>query len=156
MKHEKLNNERLTIPGLILLILDTGPIRGRTKLQKEVFLAWNEILGERYATDPIFHPDYFGPYSQLIVDSQAFLRSNNDIKVLPHGEGHQTFVISDKGRITLKEELEQTRIPSSLLSKLSYKKADWDEWTSSGIIMYIYRNYPYYATKSKVRELKWE
>ena len=141
---------------MILLLLDLGPIRGRTKLQKEVFLAWNEVLGKRYALDPIFHPDQFGPYSQLVVDSQVFLRSKNEIRVVPLGEGHQTYVISEKGKLALNNAIKYTDIPVDLLVKLSAKKVDWDEWTAKGIMRYIYRNYPEYAIKARIKELKWE
>ncbi len=156
MREQHFNSGRLTVPGLVLLILDVGPIRGRTKLQKEVFLAWNEVFGEKYAIDPIFHPDQFGPYSQLVLDSQAMLKSKQDIRVVPRGEGHQTYVISNKGRATLTEELKHADIPEVLLGQLSDKKADWDEWTAKGIMRYIYRNYPYYAIKARIKELKWE
>ena len=156
MKRENFNGGRLTVPGLVLLILNIGPIRGKTKLQKEVFLAWNEVFGKRYAMDPVFHPDQFGPYSQLVLDSQTLLKSKKDIRVVPRGEGHQTYVISSKGKSTLMEELKHTKIPSGLLVQLSTKKADWDEWTAKGIMMYIYRNYPYYAIKARIKELKWE
>lgn len=156
MKSENFNSGRLTVPGLVLLILDVGPIRGRTKLQKEVFLAWNEVLGKEFAIDPIFHPDQFGPYSQLVVDSQAILKSKHEIRVIPKGEGHQTFVISQKGKVALKEELAHSNIPSNLIRTLKEKKTDWDEWTAKGIMRYIYRNYPYYGIKARIKELKWE
>lgn len=156
MKEKKFNGGRLTVPGMILLLLDFGAIRGRTKLQKEVFLAWNEVFGERYALDPIFHPDQFGPYSQLVVDSQVFLRSKNEIRVVPMGEGHQTYVISKKGKLALEDAIKDTNIPEYLLARLSAKKIDWDEWTAKGIIRYIYRNYPEYAIKARIKELKWE
>ena len=156
MKSENFNSGRLTVPGLVLLILDVGPINGRTKLQKEVFLAWNEVFGREFAIDPIFHPDQFGPYSQLVVDSQAFLKSKQEIRVIPKGEGHQTFIISPKGRSTLKEELAHSDIPQELFRTLKDKKTDWDEWTAKGIMRYIYRNYPDYGIKARIKELKWE
>jgi uncharacterized protein YwgA len=156
MKQENFNSRRLTVPGLILLILYIGPIRGRTKLQKEVFLAWHEVFGEYFAIDPIFHPDQFGPYSQLVVDTQAFLKSKNEIRVISRGEGHQTFVISEKGKSTLKKELVHSDMPEKLIRTLKEKKTDWDEWTAKGIMRYIYRNYPYYGIKARIKELKWE
>lgn len=156
MKSEKFNSGRLTVTGLVLLILNVGPIKGRTKLQKEVFLAWNEVFGKRFAMDPIFHPDQFGPYSQLVVDSQAILKSKQAIRVVPMGEGHQTFVISRIGKDTLMEELAHSSIPDDLMIKLKEKKTDWDEWTTKGIMRYIYRNYPYYGIKARIKELKWE
>lgn len=109
-----------------------------------------------YAVDPIFHPDQFGPYSQLVVDSQTLLRSRQEIRVAPRGEGHQTFVISQKGRNSLKEELLNANIPQELFGLLAEKKADWDEWTAKGIMRYIYRNYPYFSIKARIKELKWE
>ena len=156
MRSEIIGDGRLTVPGILLLILDVGPIKGRTKLQKEVFLAWNEVLGKNFAIDPLFHPNQFGPYSQLVVDSQVMLKSKYELGVVPKGEGHQTFVISQKGKASLKEELAQCNIPDNLLRTLKEKKADWDEWTAKGIMRYIYRNYPYYAINARLKELKWE
>lgn len=156
MMRENFNSGRLSVPGLVLLILDIGPIKGKTKLQKEVFLTWHEILGKEFAIDPIFHPDQFGPYSQLVVDSQSLLKSEKQIRVIPKGEGHQTFVISQKGRASLKEELASANISNDHIRTLKEKKTDWDEWTAKGIMRYIYRNYPYYAIKARIKELKWE
>ena len=138
---------RLSVPGIVLLVLNNGPIC-RTKIQMEVFLAWNEFLGNRYATDPGFIPSQTGPYSQAIAKSLIILKSNSNIRVLARGEGHQTFVISDKGKITLAKELEQINIPNNLLSQLSDKKIDWDEWTTSGITEFVRRNYPYYIMQN--------
>ncbi len=156
IKRENFSSRRLTVSSLVLLILDIGPVRGRTKLQKEVFLAWKEVFGTEYAIDPIFHPDQFGPYSQLVVDSQSMLRENQDIKVIPVGEGHQTFVISRKGKESLREEMETLNIPNNLIRTLRERKIDWDEWTAKGIMRYIYRNYPYFAVNARIKELKWE
>lgn len=156
MRKENFNSRRLTVPGLVLLILDIGPIRGRTKLQKEVFLAWHEVFGDDFAIDPIFHPDQFGPYSQILVDTKDFLKSKKEIRVISRGEGHQTFVISEKGKSTLKCELDRSNMPERLIKTLKEKKADWDEWTAKGIMRYIYRNYPYYGINARIRELKWE
>lgn len=156
MKNENFNSGRLSVPGLVLLILDVGPIKGRTKLQKEVFLAWNEIFSKEIVMNPMFHPNQFGPYSQLVVDSQVILKSKDEIRVIPQGEGHQSFVISQKGKATLKEELAHSNIPSNLIEKLKERKTDWDEWTAKGIMRYIYRNYPYYGIKARIKELKWE
>ena len=156
MKSANFNSGRLTVPGLVLMILNVGPINGRTKLQKEVFLAWNEVFGKKFAIDPIFHPDQFGPYSQLVVDSQAILKSKQEIRVIPRGEGHQTFVISQMGKAALMYELAHSDIPSNLVTRLEEKKTDWDEWTAKGIMRYIYRNYPYYGIKARIKELKWE
>ncbi|MHB1440743.1 MAG: hypothetical protein ACYCSO_06945 [Cuniculiplasma sp.] len=151
------NKERkLSVPGLILLILNIGPIKGKTKLQKEVFLAWSEIFGGGLATDPIFHPDQFGPFSQIVVDSQTLLASEHKIKVIPKGEGHRSYFISQEGKKALNEELKNSDISDKLLRNLEERKADWDEWTAQGIMRYIYRNYPYYGIKARIKELKWE
>ena len=156
IKKERYGGNKLTIPDLIMVILSNVPIRGKIKLQKEVFLAWKEVFTENYVTDPLFHPDQFGPYSQLVSDSQEILKMESYIKVISQGEGHQTFVISQKGKLNLQENHIINKIPIELFRNLTLKKIDWDEWTSKGIMTYIYRNYPYYAIRAKIKELTWE
>ena len=155
LRREHFSNIKLTVPGLILALLNIGPIRGKTMLQKEVFLAWKEVFGGKYVMDPIFHPYHYGPYSQMVSDSQTILRSRQEIRVLSKGEMHQTYVISQKGKLTLAEEIRHSEIPEDILNMLSTKKMDWDEWTSKGMMRYIYRKYPEYAVMAKIKELKW-
>jgi uncharacterized protein YwgA len=154
-KIKKKNTEgKLKIDELILLILNEGKVSGKTKLQKEVFLAWKEIIKD-HLVDPLFHPDYYGPYSDLIEDAIEQLKLEGYIKTAAIGEGHATYFITEKGKKKVREILENKKFISKFMQILKEKKIDWDEWSSKGILIYVYRKYPEYTTKTRVPELKW-
>jgi uncharacterized protein YwgA len=147
-------NEKLKIDEVILLLLNEGKIRGKSILQMEVFLAWKEIFKEEYLNNPMFQPNFYGPYSQLLEDLTYKLIMGGYVKKNPRGEGHTTYIITEKGKSLVKKILEEKKITDKLVNKLKEKKADWDELTSQGLLRYIYRNYPEYITKEG--DLKYE
>ena len=140
---------------VILLLLKFGKISGRTMLQKQVFIAYKEILKDS-VSDLLFHPDQYGPYSRLITDAVAKLKFEGDIKIISKGESHSTYYLTMSGKERINNIIEKKRINSAILKKLEEQKRDWDEWATDGIIQYVYRNYPEYATKTKIPRLKWE
>ena len=148
-------NPNIKADEAILLLLKIGTISGRTMLQKQVFIAYKEILKEN-VSDLLFHPDQYGPYSRLITDAIAKLRFEGKIKVISKGESHSTYYITESGKEYIERIIRKKRINDRIIQKLEEKKKDWDEWASDGIIQYVYRNYPEYATKTKIPRLKWE
>ena len=154
--NKKDDSGKLDVPALILLLLKEGRIAGKTKLQKEVFLAWNEVLGKEFAEDPEFRPHHFGPFSELVQNVHLNLKYEGKVKVASKGEGHMTSYITKNGIGQLEQALSNVHIPEEKMELLRRKKADWDEWTTKGIMRYIYRNYKEYEKKAKIRELIWE
>ncbi|MGC8622310.1 MAG: hypothetical protein ACP5U0_10385, partial [Caldisphaera sp.] len=71
------------------------------------------------------------------------------------GEGHNTYYITKKGRNLVAEILKKKKFVREFIPIIKEKKADWDEWSSKGILIYIYRKYPEYTTKTRVPELRW-
>ncbi|WP_276935879.1 MULTISPECIES: hypothetical protein [Ferroplasma] len=140
---------------VILLLLKFGKISGRTMLQKQVFIAYKEILKDS-VSDLLFHPDQYGPYSRLIADAVAKLKIEGDIKIMSKGESHSTYYLTKSGEDHINDIIKNKKINGVILKKLEEQKRDWDEWATDGIIQYVYRNYPEYATKTKVPRLKWE
>lgn len=156
IESEKQSIHKLKADELILLVLKNGKVSGKTKLQKEVFLAWKEVFGMEYVRDPLYHADQFGPYSKLVHDVEKKLKSEKIISISPKGEGHSTYLISESGRERINNIMSNRPIPKEKLKLLEDKKADWDEWSVRGIMVYVYRNYPEYTTSSRVPVLKWE
>lgn len=152
----KLRSEyRLSPEEVILLLLSFGRVIGRTQLQKEVFIASREVLLD-FAGDLLYHPDKFGPYSGLVAVAAKKLQNMGMVSVSPKGEGHSTYFITESGLRYLGEVLGRANIPKHLLDELKRRKANWDEWDTTGITTYVYRKYPEYATKTKIPRLKWE
>ena len=148
-------NPNLKADEVILLLLKFGKVSGRTMLQKQVFIAYKEILNNN-VSDLLFHPDQYGPYSRLITDAIAKLKFDGKIKIISRGESHSTYYITESGKEYIDQIIRKKRINNIIIKKLQEKKKDWDEWATDGIIQYVYRNYPEYATKTKVPRLKWE
>ncbi len=150
-------NPNLKADEVILLLLKFGNVSGRIMLQNQVFIAYKEILKDN-VSDLLFHPDQYGPYSRLITDAIAKLKFEGKIKIIPNYQfPHPTYYnITEYGKEYIYQIIREKRINDIIIKKLQEKKKDWDEWATDGIIQYVYRNYPEYATKTKVPRLKWE
>lgn len=145
---------KLSAEEVILMLLNAGQVNGKTILQKQVFVAWMEMLKDR-TQDFLFHPDQYGPFSSLVGDAVKRLRKEGKIKILPKGEKHETYVITPHGVEHLLQVTTFKVLPKSLLDELAKRKARWDEWDTEGIQSYVYRNYPQYAMKTRIPRLKW-
>jgi len=136
---------------LVLMLLSISPVKGKTKLQKKVFLTWKTIFPKK-TVDPGFFPYKFGAYSQTIEDAVQVLQKTGLLKIKPgRGEALQ-YSITPSGKRKIKRKIRKMNID---LRKLRDKKIDWDEWTTKGIMRFVYRNYPEYTSKTKVPSLKW-
>lgn len=152
---KSLDGNKLHADDIILLLLDAGKTTGKTILQKEVFLASKEVFRD-LSGDLLYHPDQYGPYSKVVEDTTRILKYERKITVTSKGDGHSTYFIEERGKEQVKEICLRKNIPESKLAELKERKANWDEWNMAGIIRYVYRNYPEYATMTRVPMLKWE
>jgi len=151
MKFFEKMEESLLGSDLVLMLLSLSPVKGTTMLQKQTFLAWETIF-KKQTTDLGFFPYKFGAYSKTIDDSLKVLENSGLITIKPaKGEGVR-YSITPSGKRTISKKLKKMDIS---LDELKEKKLDWDEWTTRGIMKYVYRNYPEYTTKTKVPSLKW-
>lgn len=147
--------KKIPLSLLILSLLSIGKINGKTMLQKQVFLSMNEVFSKEEISDGLFVPDRYGPYSRLVVDIVDYLKKEGMIRVAPKGENNSTYVITPNGLEKIKKLIESNKLLRDKMELLSDKKSDWDEWTSTGVKVYIYRKYPEYATRTEVPELLW-
>jgi|GEM_PF-1906946 len=152
-KEKRSLHGKLNALDIILLLLANGKTTGRTMMQKQVFLAYKEVLKD-YSEDLLYHPDKYGPFSKLVEDSLKYLRNQGLIKVINRGEGHQTYILTEEGK--RKAEEISKKLPDEIKNALKNQKISWDEWDTKGILRYVYRKYPEYTTKTKVPELKWD
>ncbi len=144
-------DEFLLGSDLVLMLLSISPVKGATKLQKQVFLSWKTLF-KKETTDLGFFPYKFGAYSKTIDDSIDILQNFGLIRIKPRkGEGVQYYITRAGIRI-INKKLKNMDIN---LDELRKKKTDWDEWTTRGIMKFVYRNYPEYTAKTKVPSLKW-
>lgn len=131
---------------LILWLASVSPIFGNVRLQKESFLLWREYPS--IVLDPGFRADKFGPYSQLIKDSIRPLKIRGFIDEMPG----RTYKITKLGMEHIVNKLQSVGVTSE---QITDKKIRWDEWKTQGIMMYVCRLYPQYATRTGVPHLKW-
>jgi len=139
----------VSVPDLVLVTLYHGPVHGMVRFQSEVFLVWNEILERELASDPVFRPSRVGPYSELVKNAVTSAIGTQFVRVVPRGDGHQTFYLTGKGQRHIDYEPTMVNFTDAHKTKLQEKKVDWDEWTARGIKRYIFRNYPRYVSKVK-------
>jgi len=144
---------KLNALDIILLLLANGKTMGRTMMQNQVFLEYKEILSD-YSDDLLYHPDKYGPFSELVEDSLKYLRNQGLIKVINRGEGHQTYILTEEGK--RKAEEISKKLPDDLKNTLRNQKISWDEWDTKGILRYVCRKYPEYVANVEDSELKWE
>ena len=150
-KYENMSR-RLMVNDLILLLLYVGQVRGNTKLQKQIFLTWKQLF-PKLTVDPMFFPWKYGAYSKVVDDSVKILATTKEISVKKgRGEG-RVYQITPVGIKVIEKRIRDLKIN---LEKLRDKKTDWDDWTTKGTLRYVYRNYPEYATMTRVPSLKWE
>lgn len=144
--------QHLNGSDLVLLLLSIAPIKGKTKMQKQVFLAWKEIFHD-VTLDPGFFPWKYGAFSKLVEDAVKILKEQGYIDIRRRkGEG-SVYLIRPAGRKKIESKISKLRLD---MRNLKERKTDWDEWTPYGILRYVYRKYPQYTSKSEVPSLKWE
>ena len=150
INYEKLDKKLLST-DLILMLLSVSPIKGNTKLQKQVFLAWKKIFSD-VTVDLGYYPWKFGAFSNAVEDSMKFLIKRKFVKVRPGRGESLTYVLTNSGKFHVKEKLHKLDLD---MRSLPEKKLDWDDWDTKGTLIHVYRNYPEYTAKTKVPSLKW-
>lgn len=103
---------RLSRLDILLLLIEKGSddrseglIRGKTKLQKLLFLVQNELKKRGYKAKYAFRPYLYGPYSRELYTDIEWLKMNGLLKVrttFDEDIGLMTdFVITEKGKSKL-------------------------------------------------------
>ncbi|MEW6011125.1 MAG: hypothetical protein CIT03_07455 [Methanobacterium sp.] len=137
---------------LILLLLGADPeipIK-ETLFMKEAFLLEKETAAEigLNVESLNFFPHHYGPYSKDLDDNIKELEGNLlDI----HFENNKKLIkLTEKGKKVANKLIEN--IPSDKINNLRYKRIGWDQYGNRGILLRVYRDYPVYASKSKIKD----
>src|SRR3990172_11464235 len=104
------------IQSIIILLAhaDNVPIRGRTWLQKEIFLLSERV--EKIREDTSYEPDLMGPYSDIIEEELVQLEQIGIISI----DSNKISLTSQGKQIAI--ELEKKEIPEVLGYIRDYKK----------------------------------
>jgi len=72
LERYKLMDKHLLGSDLILMLLSLSPIKGSTKMQKQVFLTWKELFSD-ITFEPGFFPWRYGAFNKLVEDTLKVL-----------------------------------------------------------------------------------
>lgn len=140
---------RMLIPLLLLYGEKKNPVDGRTRMQKFVFLAQQQKLGEIYK----FIPFNYGPYSKELQNDVDDLITRRLIRQLEQdvGDGKKRYVyrITPEGEQLLASILaspEWKERTQAIFAALEDVKRQYHGATLERILHDIYTNYPEYAS----------
>jgi len=130
---------------VLLALLRRTPDRraSRTKLIKWLFLLREEENLDKYISFYNFFPYKYGPFSFLAY---------KDISKLEHFG----FIKSDSNFLqytALEKDSTYFDLPSSIMLCIERVFRNYGKLSTSALIDYIYKNYPWYASRSKIRQL---
>lgn len=145
---------------LFLLYSDRKPIKGKTKQQKEVFLALKLVL-DKIPIQPVhFKKHRFGPYSEEVEHTIDQLVFSNNLKVSGGDKRSNQFSIniSPNGMNFIKDKFNE--LPTMVQEKLKKSREEWDTHTPEGILNVVYTHFPEYLEnsilKNRYEQLDWD
>lgn len=136
---------------LFLLYANRKPIRGKTKQQKEVFLALELVLNKLQIQPIHFKEHNFGPYSEEVdntIDQLVF--SNNLLVTGKKISKDFTIEISHNGMKRIKDKFDG--LPDDIKKDLALKREQWDTHTHSGILNVVYTHFQKYRERSVLKK----
>ncbi|ADC65800.1 protein of unknown function UPF0175 [Ferroglobus placidus DSM 10642] len=134
------------IQALILLLLDSEnaqPVKGRTWLQKEMFLILSNA-GKEIEEEAQFEPHHFGPYSEVVESELA------NLKLLGLVDENKEIRITKAGK-KIAAELRKYVSPK-FLEFISQVKRELNDLTEDELLAYIYFTFPEMTSESKALE----
>ena len=148
---------RQVYPLLLAFAEDDEPIRGKTRLQKIIFLFQQEILKERKKDLGYnFIPFNYGPYSSTLQSDVEDLTNEDYLKVNAYkgmdGKYIYHYTITEKGKKLVNDVLTESKYaklrltrPYNLLKKIK-TEANRDDLDS--LLKRVYTEHPEYAKNS--------
>lgn len=160
---QKKEKPDLLVKDVLLFLLyarKDKPIYGRTMLMKQVFLLFEEIL-KKYnlkVQNPKFVPYYYGPYSFTVAKVLEDLTFSGYIKIVGKKNSRkERFELTNPGIREIEEKWKQ--LDKNLRREIENHRISWDQMGTEGILNYVYRYYPEFKEKSKIKdkykEIKW-
>jgi ssDNA-binding Zn-finger/Zn-ribbon topoisomerase 1 len=145
----------LTPEDFVLILLGSckKPISGAILFMKEAFLLFEEKLEDSIvpACSPNFIPYHYGPYSFDIDEAWSNLEQLGMIKI----EGRRStskeiFSLTEEGEKEAKKIFES--LPEKLRNELPMWRQGLDQLGNDGILLDVYKKYPQYTDKSKIKD----
>ncbi len=136
---------------LLLLGVDPEVPIKETLFMKEAFLLEKEAAGEigLNVNSLNFYPDKFGPFSRLLENNLQEM--DGDLITIIRFEGGKKIIkLTEKGEKVAKSLIE--KISPDKIKKLHFTRLGWDQYGNRGILKRVYRDYPLYASKSKIKD----
>lgn len=136
-----------------LYIGDGAPILGITKLQKELFVILMEFAQENDipSENPGFRAYKFGPYTERIDRCVQTLMEMGWISSIGRvNTDSERFILTEDGMPYGKKAL--SKLTDDQVQKLRILKGDIQQFSTKGIMTYVYKNYPEYTNESVVFE----
>jgi len=140
-------NDLSPLQALMLLLLNANkgePIKGKTWLQKEMFLLVHNTGKDEIIQGAQFEPHHYGPYSETIEAELDTLRMlglveiNNSIRLKPVGRK-----LASKLRGIVSDEF---------LELVEEIKENLNDLSEDELLAYIYFTFPNMTTESRVLE----
>ncbi|MEN6552772.1 MAG: hypothetical protein ABFC34_07790 [Methanobacterium sp.] len=149
---KKSSDKNLSSEDVILLLLGADPevpIK-ETLFMKEAFLLEKEVANEvgLNINSLNFYPHHFGPFSRDLDENIEKL--NGDLINIEYSNNKKSIKLTEKGKRTASKLL--NKLPDEKVDKLKYKRLGWDQYGNRGILLRVYRDYPVYASKSKIKD----
>ncbi len=139
--------------NLMLLYSSKESIRGAVSFMKETFLLFKEKLQQFdvLALSPHFISYHYGPYSFDLVESWYDLEELGLITIEGRrSTNKETFSLTRKGRLEAKRIYDS--LPEDLKKELPGWRRGLDELGNDGILKDVYKKYPEYTDRSKIKD----
>jgi len=140
---------------LLLLLYTAGPsgniceaIGGKTRLQKEVFLAQKDLKDKKIKSNYSFRPYLYGPYSIELYDDINWLVSEGIIEIrkikLEKRGIYTEYKLTSKGKNEVKQKLDNPNM------KISYEiisniKKQYNKMNIVSLVEFTHNKYPEYV-----------
>ena len=137
---------------ILFYALPESNIVGWTSLQKQVFLLMIEFAQkEHIPTENIgFYAYDYGPYDDRITDALNVMIHDGLIEKQGKYSPMKTrFIITQEGMKRGEESFAKLTVNQK--EKLIELRKEYQMWGISGLLKYVYTNYPEYTTESKIR-----
>ncbi|WP_286242219.1 hypothetical protein [Methanobacterium ferruginis] len=135
---------------LLLLGVDPDVPIKETLFMKEAFLLEKEAAKKigLNVKSMNFFPHYFGPFSRDLEENIEHFK--DDLISVDRSNNKKLIRLTEKGREVAEELI--SKIPTEKIDKLKYNRVGWDQYGNRGILLRVYRDYPVYASKSKIKD----
>jgi len=134
-----------------------GLIRGKTKMQKLLFLVQNELRKQGYKAKYAFRPYLYGPYSLGLHTDIEWLRMNDLVKVrtaFDEKVGLMTeFIITEKGKDRL-NNLVNYSLHKSVADTVKLVVEKYDQLNVGELVDFVHKEYPAYDLNQRKKDKK--